>query len=204
MIRPSANDDTVEVTQDSSVAVAVLANDTDVDGATLTPANFAQPQPARCDGVANPDGTVDLHAARQLRRTRVVHLQGQRRRGHDSNTATVHLTVFPVICSNETVTDSDAGVTGSFTRLDDTFNCKRYTLDASSANGTVLFQPSGAAAVDYRGYVSFGSTAAPVGPFPLLLGVRPQRRQQLPTRQVVREPAIRRQRQRHDRHDSGG
>ena len=57
-----------------------------------------------------------------------------------SNVATVTVTVFPVICSNQTVTNADAAVIGSFTRLDDTFDCKRYALDASAADGTVLFQ----------------------------------------------------------------
>ncbi|MGZ6911649.1 MAG: cadherin-like domain-containing protein, partial [Acidimicrobiia bacterium] len=88
-----------------------------------------------------------------------------------SNAATVSVTVFPVICSNDTVTDSDGGVIGSFTRLDDSFNCKRYALDASNASGTILFKPTGAAMVDYRGFVSFGTGPAPTPGDPVLLGL---------------------------------
>lgn len=169
---PVANDDTVEVPQNTTTAVAVLGNDTDVDSASLSPTNIGNLSPLGATAVASIDGTVAFTppagyvgpASFTYKAT-----DGQA----NSNTATVHLTVYPVICSNDTVTDSDGSVTGSFTRLDDTFSCKRYALDASAANGTVLFKPNGAAAVDYRGYVSFGSTAAPIGPFPLLLEYDP-------------------------------
>jgi len=83
----------------------------------------------------------------------------------------VSVTVFPAICSNDTVTDADGSTVGTFTRLDDSFNCKRYTLDASAADDTVLFQPTGGDFVDYRGFVSFGSDPAYTPGDPVLLNL---------------------------------
>ncbi|MBK5287723.1 MAG: tandem-95 repeat protein [Acidimicrobiia bacterium] len=169
---PVAHDDTAEVAQNGSVDIPVLANDTDVDGDTLTPTSIGSLSPSGSAAVANPDGTVTFTPPAGY--TGAASFTYKASDGQaTSNTANVDLTVYPVICSNETVTDTDAGVTGSFTRLDDSFNCKRYALDASAASGTVLFKPNGAAAVDYRGFVSFDSTAAPIGPFPLLLEYDP-------------------------------
>ncbi len=169
---PVAHDDTAEVAQNGTVDIPVLANDTDVDGDTLTPTSIGNLNPSGASAVANLDGTVTFTPPAGYTGSASFTYKASDGQA-TSNPATVDLTVYPVICSNETVTDTDAGVTGSFTRLDDSFSCKRYTLDASSANGTIVFQPNGAAAVDYRGFVSFGSTAAPIGPFPLLLEYDP-------------------------------
>ncbi len=69
----------------------------------------------------------------------------------------------PLICSTDTVTDSDGDVTGSFTRLNDPRDCKRFTLDVDlTGRDTILFQPSGDAQdIEYRGVVSFGVDVAP-------------------------------------------
>lgn len=169
---PVANDDTAEVPQNATTDVVVLGNDTDIDSPTLTPTSIGNLSPSTATAVANPDGTIAFTPPAGYFGPASFTYKANDGQAN-SNTATVNLTVYRVICSNETVTATDGAVTGSFTRLDDTFNCKRYALAASSANGTILFQPSGAAAVDYRGYVSFGSTTAPVGPFPLLLEYDP-------------------------------
>ena len=167
---PVAHDDTGEVNQHGSAAVAVLTNDTDVDLDVLTPTNVGSISPVGSTAVANADGTVTFTPVAGY--TGPASFTYKANDGHlTSNTATVNLTVFPVICSNDTVTDSDGGVIGSFTRLDDSFNCKRYTLDASSANGTIRFKPSGAATVDYRGFVSFGPGPVPTPGDPVLLGL---------------------------------
>jgi VCBS repeat-containing protein len=167
---PVAHDDSAEVNQNSSVAVAVLANDTDVDQDVLAPTNIGSISPVGATAVANLDGTVTFTPPSGY--TGPASFTYKASDGNlTSNTATVSLTVFPVICSNDTVTDSDAGVIGSFTRLDDSFNCKRYALDASSATGTILFKPTGAASVDYRGFVSFGPGPVPTPGDPVLLGL---------------------------------
>lgn len=173
---PVANDDTAEVNQHSSVDVPVLTNDTDIDGDTLTPGTFASISPAGSSVTANADGTVAFTPPSAY--TGPASFTYKANDGNaTSNTATVSLTVFPAICSNDTVTSSDGDVNGAFTRLDDTFNCKRYELAASAADGTVLFKPTGAAAVDYRAFLSFGATPAPVaggpGTFTLLLEYDP-------------------------------
>ncbi|MGZ6907102.1 MAG: cadherin-like domain-containing protein [Acidimicrobiia bacterium] len=167
---PVAHDDTAEVNQNSNAAIPVLGNDSDVDGDPLSPTSIGGITPLGATAVANADGTVTY--------TPPVGYAGAGSFSYKasdgqltSNAATVSVTVFPVICSNDTVTDSDGGVIGSFTRLDDSFNCKRYALDASNASGTILFKPTGAAMVDYRGFVSFGTGPAPTPGDPVLLGL---------------------------------
>lgn len=177
---PVAQDDTAEVNQKSSVVIPVLANDSDVDGNLLVPGDFASISPAGSTVVANADGTVTFTppATPAPGYTGPASFTYRASDGTaSSNVATVTVTVFPAICSNETVSAADGGVTGSFTRLDDTFNCKRYALDASAAAGTVSFRPLGATTVDYRGFVTLGSDPAPVvggsGAFTLLLKYDP-------------------------------
>ncbi len=177
---PVAGDDTAEVNQKSSVEIPVLANDSDVDGNTLVPGDFGSISPAGSTVIANADGTVTFTppATPAPGYTGPASFTYRASDGTaTSNVATVSVTVFPAICSNETVSATDGGVTGSFTRLDDSFNCKRYALDASAADGTVSFLPTGATTVDYRGFVTLGSDPAPVaggsGTFTLLLKYDP-------------------------------
>ncbi len=171
---PVARDDTAETNQNVSVAIAVLANDTDVDGDALSPVSIGNVTPLGSIAVANANGTVTFTPP-----TGFAGSASFTYRASDgaltSNVATVNVAVFPVICSTETVTDTDGDVTGSFTRLDDSFDCKRYTLQASQADGTVLFKPTGAASVDYRGFVTTDpdNAPAPPGPFSLLLEYDP-------------------------------
>lgn len=177
---PSAGNDSAEVNQNSSVSIPVLGNDSDLDGDTLVPGDFANVSPAGSTVVANPNGTVTFTppSSPAPGYTGPASFTYQASDGTaKSNVATVTLTVFPVICSNDTVTDTDGGISGSFTRLDDAFNCKRYVLDASAADGTVLFQPAGAASVTYRGFVTLEPDPAPIaggpGTFTLLLTYDP-------------------------------
>jgi hypothetical protein len=96
-----------------------------------------------------------------------------------SNAATVSVTVFDVMCSEETVSDEDGVVSGSFTRLTDSEICKRYVVNAEAATGeqpaTVLFQPEGDFDVAYRGFLEFGGEDPPAGndPFELFLEYDP-------------------------------
>lgn len=171
---PVANNDTANVDQHSSVIIDVTANDTDVDGDTLTPTNIASLSPAGGAAVVNADRTVTYTPPEGY--TGAASFTYKAGDGQAlSNVATVSLTVIPTICSNDTVTATDGDVTGSFTRLTDAVDCKHYALEASSTDTTVLFQPTGAATVNYRGFVSFGPEAAPAppGPFPLVLRYDP-------------------------------
>ena len=154
---PVAHDDSAEVNQKNSVVIPVLSNDTDVDGDALVPGDFASVSPSGSTVVANTDGTVTFTppATPAPGYTGPASFTYRASDGTaTSNVATVAVMVFPAICSHETVSDTDGGVIGSFTRLDDTFNCKRYALDASATTGTVSFKPTGAATVDYRGFVT--------------------------------------------------
>lgn len=166
---PVATADSAEVNQNSSVAIDVLANDTDVDLNSLVVATVTQPQ----HGTATPLGGKITYAP-------AVGFTGTDSFTYTagdgtttSNSATVTVTVFPVLCSTGTVTDTDGAVTGTFVRLSDSFECKRYALDANAAAGTVLFSPEGAAQVDYRGYLSFGPAGAPGGVLNLALEYDP-------------------------------
>lgn len=157
---PVAVDDTADVDEDDAVDIDVLANDTDVDGDDLTVTGIAAVSPAGASADVNLDGTVTY--------TPPVGYVGTGSFTYlatdgilSSAPATVSITVFPVMCSGDTVSDTDGDVTGSFTRLSDLEQCKRYTVDALDADDTVLFQPSGTGTVQYRGELSFGPESAP-------------------------------------------
>lgn len=157
---PVAADDSAEVDQDSSVAIPVLDNDSDPDLDPLTPGDFTNVSPLGSSVGANLDGTVQFTPPEGY--SGPASFDYRASDGEEqSNVATVTIEVFPVICSNETVNDFDNGTEGSFTRLTDSFECKRYALDADAGDNTVLFQPTGGDFVDYRGFVSFGSTPVP-------------------------------------------
>lgn len=160
---PVANPDSAQVAEGGSVAIPVLTNDTDPDNDPLTPVDFTNVSPLGSGVVANADGTVQFTPPDGYSGPASFDYRASDG-SLTSNSAKVSIDVFPVICSNETVTDTDAATQGSFTRLSDSFECKRYTLQASNTDSTVLFQPNGSAMVDYRGFVSFGSTPAPSGP----------------------------------------
>jgi VCBS repeat-containing protein len=167
---PVANNDTAQVNQHESVTVDVTANDTDVEGDTLTPTNVANLSPAGSTAVVNADRTVTFTAPGTY--TGPASFTYQASDGQaSSNVATVNVTVFPAICSNDTVTATDGDASGSFTRLSDASPCKRYTLTASATDDSVLFQPTGTSTVDYRAVLSFGPDPTPAapgtGPLPL-------------------------------------
>jgi hypothetical protein len=171
---PVATDDTAEVNQHESVTIDVTANDTDVEGDTLTPTSIANVSPAGSTAIVNADRTVTFTAPGTY--TGAASFTYKASDGSaQSNAATVNITVYPAICSNETVTATDGDVTGSFTRLSDTSPCKRYTLAASSTDNTVSFVPTGTATINYRAFVSFGPdpTPAPPGTGPLPLQYDP-------------------------------
>jgi VCBS repeat-containing protein len=169
---PVAADDAADVDEDDSVIINVLGNDSDVDGDELDVADIADVLPAGATAQANLDGTVTYTPPADF-----TGVGSFTYRADDSvltsDPATVEITVFPVMCSLDTVSDTDGDVTGSFTRLSDPFECKRYSVTADDADDTVFFAPSGDATVSYRGVVSFGAEPAPGGSLTLLLRYDP-------------------------------
>ncbi len=169
---PVAVADPAEVNENGTVAINVVANDTDVDGDTLVVGSVATP----------PASGIAVAAGGSIQYTPSFGFTGTDSFTYTvtdgtatSGPATVTITVHPVICSAETVSDTDpAGpVSGSFTRLDSLPECKRYVLDADAAAGTVLFVPDGAAQVAYRGYITFAPAVAPGGVLNLTLEYDP-------------------------------
>jgi hypothetical protein len=166
---PVANDDTGEVDEDSSVILDVLANDTDVDGDTLGVTDIDNVSPAGATALANGDGTVTYTPPAGYTGDGSFTYRATDGSAASSDEAMVSLTVFPVICSDDTVSDSDGAATGSFSRLTDPFECKRYELDVQAADHTVLFRPTGDSTVEYRGTITFGPDPAPTPTLSLLL-----------------------------------
>jgi hypothetical protein len=173
---PVAVDDNAEVNENANVTIDVVQNDTDVDGDTLTPTAISSVSPAGSDVVVNADRSVTFTPPANYTGAASFTYRANDGTASSANQATVSITVYPVLCSNETVSDNDGAVSGTFTRLTDSFECKRYTLDASATDDTVLFQPSGSATVNYRGYVQFAADPPPdpdSGGYPLMLRYDP-------------------------------
>lgn len=156
---PVAVDDIAEVDENASVVIDVVANDDDVDGDPLTVSSATGATKGSLSvsgGSVTYTPAADTTGADSFTYT-VIDGNG----GSDS--ATVSVTIFPVICSGERVTVTDGDVEGIFDRLSDDQSCKRYVLQADGSSGEVLFTPQGAVDVEYRGYLSFGPEPAPTG-----------------------------------------
>lgn len=158
---PVAVDDEADVNAGDSVTIDVLSNDSDVDGDPLDATDISSVSPEGATAQVNGDGTISY--------TPPAGYDGPGSFTYrasdgdlDSEPATVDVSVFPVICSSDTVSDTDGDVSASFTRLSDPFECKRYAIEASDVDDAVLFQPQGlATAVFYRGVLTLGPDAAP-------------------------------------------
>ncbi len=174
---PIAVNDSAEANAGGFVVIDVLGNDTDVDGDVLEVADIADVSPSGATALVNVDGDVVYTPPAGYDGPgsfTYAAYDGEA----SSNVATVDITVFPVLCTGDTVSDTDGEVIGAFTRLTDSFDCKRYALDAVNGDGegdTILFQPSGTALeIGYRGVVSFGpDVSPPPGANPLRLSYDP-------------------------------
>ena len=168
---PIANPDSAEVNQNASVVISVLANDTDVDvGAALVVGSVVT-QPSNGLATAGSGSITYTPNANFFGTDSFTYVANDGM--VNSNAATVTVTVFPVICSGQSVSDTDGNISGTFFRLTDSQTCKRYTIDANSAQATVLFDPQGTAQVEYRGLLSFEPQEAPAGVLNLLLTYDP-------------------------------
>ena len=180
---PHAVDDTANVDQNRSepdtnnfVDIPVLANDTDPENDTLSVLSGSVSDP--------PHGTAVIQG------TGIRYTPDDNYVGPDSFTyqatdgttpsaaATVSVDVVQVMCSLDTVSTppQPSGVSGSFTRLTDPEQCKRYTLqvNATDSGPAVQFAPQGGADVDYRGSITFGPKPEPAGTLNLLLQYDPE------------------------------
>ncbi|HET6968678.1 MAG TPA: Ig-like domain-containing protein [Ornithinibacter sp.] len=180
---PVAVDDVADVDENSVVDIDVAANDLDVEDDVLTPVEIAAVSPAGAAATVNPDGTVRYTPPSNYIGAGSFTYKANDGALTSANAATVSVTVYPVICTTETVGDVDdengpEETSGYFTRLEDDQVCKRYTVDADKGaaglgDETVTFDPSGGATVAYRGILTFPADAPPVGPYPLLLRYDP-------------------------------
>ena len=143
---PVADNDTATTAEDTAVVIAVLANDTDVEGATLSVAQVADP----------PHGTVVLNAdgrsrtrRRRLQRAGQLHLPGERR-GAASNVATVTITVPPV--NDAPVANDERGDHGEDTAVVIAPACWRTTptWTATLSVAAVSDPPHGSAGAQRR------------------------------------------------------
>jgi len=161
---PTANDDAYEFNENSGdnfvAAPGVLGNDTDPDGDGLTA--IAETGPAH--------GALDLNADGSFTYSPDFGYFGpdsftyRAADGADvSAPATVSINVVKVICTDETVDDTDGAVSGAFTLIANEFACKPYSVTADEATGVVDFFLGGADTQPFRGYLEFAAQAAPGG-----------------------------------------
>src|SRR5438093_926211 len=96
MIRdePYANDDTATTAEDTPVTIAVVANDTDLDGDTLT-VTLIQTPPSHGTAVLNPDSTITYTPASNYNGSDLFAYTVIDGHG-GSDTASVNITVTPV------------------------------------------------------------------------------------------------------------
>lgn len=156
---PNALDDIVFFDEVDPATFNVLTNDTDADGDPLSIVSFTQPDNGTVTQGSTPGQftyTLDGGFFGPDEFTYTIS-DG----AGNTDTATVHLA--PEICTTEPVSDTDGDVSGTFTRLTDSEDCKVYTLDANDADDTILFQPAGDAIVAYRGELNFGPKPSQTG-----------------------------------------
>src|SRR5205823_4153685 len=165
---PVANGDVATTLEDTAVTIAVLANDTDVDGDSLAVTSVGAPQHGAA--AANADGTITYTPAANYNGADSLTLS--RGDGHGGTaTSTVNVTITAVndapVANNDTATtDEDTAVTiamlGNDTDVDgDTLTVTGVTAPqhgsvASHPDGTVTYTP----AANYNGTDSFTYTIA--------------------------------------------
>ena len=169
---PVAVDDSAEVDENESVSIDVLSNDTDIEGDVLDVGSVVTPPQ---HGTATIDGDSITYTPDPdwdgLDSFTYTASDGSA----SSNTATVDVTVYPVILPEETVTVEEEEISASVSRLSDGEG-KRYTFEAISdhINGdSVLFVPEGDGVAAYRAFLNFGPKPVSGGPLVLSLQYDP-------------------------------
>jgi CshA-type fibril repeat protein len=142
---PIANDDTATVAEDGSVAIDVLANDTDVDGDTPT---VTAASATNGTVTINPDGTVQYTPNTDFNGIDTITYTIDDGNGGTA-TATVTVTVnaqndAPVANNDVGSTDEDTAVTVDVLDNDTDVDGDALTVDsAAAANGSVTINPDG-------------------------------------------------------------
>jgi large repetitive protein len=155
---PVARNDTATTPEDTPVTIAVLGNDSDVDGNPLTVTSATSP-----DGqvTINPDGSILFTPNANFNGSTTISYTISDGRGGTS-TASVTLTVSPVNdapVANPSVasTNEDTAVTLSVLANDTDVDGDPLTVTAvSAANGTVAINPDGT--VTYTPNANFNGT----------------------------------------------
>ncbi len=163
---PVAVGDAATTAEDTAVSIAVLANDSDLDGDTLTVS--AATTPAHGTATVNPDGTITY--------TPAANYHGADSFGYtagDGNggtaTATVSVTVTgvndgPVAVNDAATTAEDTAVSVAVLANDSDLDGDALTVSAVTlpAHGTTVINPDGTItytpAANYHGTDSFGYT----------------------------------------------
>ena len=96
---------------------------------TSPPPNIAAISPAGATATVNADGTVRYTAPGELHRPGIVHLPGVGRDPELQHRDRERDGLPGDLQQRHRHRTRDGSTVGSFTRLDDSFNCKRYTLD---------------------------------------------------------------------------
>jgi hypothetical protein len=144
---------------------------TDVDGEPLTYSATGLPGGLEMSSTGLISGTINYTASSRSPYEVTVTV-------NDGSTSFTWI-VADTMCSGDTVFDTDNDVSGYFTRLTDSEDCKQYEVLAVEADGTVKFQPQGEEGVTvfYRAFIDLGGKAAPVvgspDGFTLFLGYDP-------------------------------
>ncbi|MBD2200773.1 MULTISPECIES: Calx-beta domain-containing protein [Calothrix] len=142
---PVANNDTIITNQNTPVAIAILANDSDIDG-TLNPSTIAiANQPTNGTVTINPDGTITFTPNSTFVGTDSFTYTVQDNQGLTSNTASATITVNnlpPVITNISAKTQLNEGEIATFsaTATDPANDSLTYTWNFGDSSETVTGQ----------------------------------------------------------------
>lgn len=173
---PVANPDTAEVDEGGSVVIAVLANDTDPDGASDIDAGSVEvTQPAHGSVTVNTDGTVTYQSNGDEVTSDSFTYTVRDEFGELSDTGTVSVTIVPVndapVAVDDTLEVNEGGVRSIRTFLNDTDAEGDSTIVGSSVE--ITQQPlHGTATLNPNGSITYRSTGGPASTDSLTYTVR--------------------------------
>ena len=166
--QPLAGDDTPSTDEDTSVDINVLANDTDVDGDSLTITGVSDP--AHGTAVINPDGTIKYTPDANYNGTdSFTYTVSDGQGGTDTATVTVSVNPVndaPVAVDDSASTNEDSSINIDVLANDHDVDGDTLTVDSFTQpeHGTVTQNPDGtlnyAPAADYNGSDSFTYTVS--------------------------------------------
>ena len=169
---PVAADDSATLSQDSSVAIQVLANDTDTNGDTLSVTGLPT-GPAHGTAAINPDGSIQYtpqagFAGPDSFTYAISDGQG------GSATASVQLTVDPIVPDNTPPVAMDDGAnvpSNGSVAIDVLANDTDADGNGLSISGILTAPAHGAVTVNPNGTITFAPVANYAGPDSFIYGV---------------------------------